>query len=97
MTEKYIVKTTASRLDLDESELRAAFASIHDDTPIWQAILQLALEELDEQIKHTAVLAGSPEHGPLAAAAGAMEAIGEFYNQLVKAYEAAHEIQPKAQ
>ena len=95
--EKTVVRAAEGSRNLDESELRAAFESVHADTPIWQAIQQLLLEALEDQIDHTAALAGNPEHGPLAASAGAMEAIGHFYDGLKKRFEAAHEIQPRGE
>lgn len=92
-TKERLVFAAAGR-KLDESELRAAFAGVQDDTPIWQAMQQLLLEEFENTINDTGILA-SGDHGPLAASAGGMEALGQFYAKLQDHFNDAHEVRPK--
>lgn len=78
-----------------EADLRAAFESVAEDTPLWQAIRELLLQEYGEAIDRTGALAGAGEPGVLAASAGAMEALGDFYETLKRNFEAAHQVGPR--
>lgn len=89
-----LVFAPANRRHLDESELRDAFASVHEDTPIWIAIRQLFLQELQNMIMATGARASS-DPGDLAASAGAMEEIADFYGRLLDRFEDAHAIGPR--
>ena len=81
--------------ELGESELRAAFAGLSVDSPIWLAITQIILEEYQAKIDEVGHPETVKDYGTLAATAGGVEALGQFYAKLVDRFAEVRGIVPK--
>jgi hypothetical protein len=81
--------------ELNESELRHAFGNVQLDSPIWLAVTQMLLEEYQAHIDETGHRETAKDYGTLAAAAGGMEALGQFYAKLIDRFADAHKVAPR--
>lgn len=86
---RVIVRTRAEDF-LKPGELKAAFAGVTEDTPIWRAVMQL----LDDQIQNAQCQVSSPDMadkpGAMTHTAGGLEWLQQFQADLLASYEDAH-------